>query len=110
MQNVWELKCLVDDLADFLELCQCLLMFLYLNDKPQVYQSRIFIVGKGVGWSSDISTSKKKNLKRLLQNKYLLELLYHKRNTLIMTATDGSIFSKIFKTTTWKMLEDITFI
>ena len=109
MQNVWELKCLVDDLADILELCQCLLMFLCLNDRPQVYQSRIFIVGKGVGWSSDISTSKK-TLKGLLQNKYLLELLYHKHNTLIMTATDGSIFSKIFKTTTWKMLEDITFI
>ena len=79
------------------------------DDRLQDHKSRIFIVRKGTGWSSDISTSRK-TLKRLLQNKYLLDLLYHKHNAVITTATDGSIFKKIFKTRTWKTLEDITFI
>ena len=79
------------------------------DGRPQDRKSRIFIIGKEVGWPSNISTSRK-TLKRLLQNKQLLDLLYHKRDALITTATEGSIFSKIFKTTTWKTLEDITFI
>ena len=79
------------------------------DDRPQDRKSRIFIIGKEVGWSSNISTSRK-TLKRLLQNKYLLDLLYHKHNAVITTATDGSIFKKIFKTRSWKTLEDITFI
>ena len=41
----------------------------------------------------------------------MLDLLYHKLKSLIMTAVDGSIFYKIFKTIfERKMLEGITFI
>ena len=41
----------------------------------------------------------------------MLDLLYHKLNSLIKTAVDGSIFYKIFKTIfERKMLKGITFI
>ena len=50
-----------------------------------------FFTSRGVGWSSDIWTSRT-TLERLLQNKYLmLDVLNHKCNALITTAADGSI-------------------
>ena len=60
----------------------------------------IFIANKAVDLSLDIQYSRKA-LKALLQNMYLmLELLYHKGNTLIMAVVDGSIFKKILVTIT----------
>ena len=51
----------------------------------------IFIANKVVGLSLDIWRSRKA-FKGLLQNIYLSLLLYHKRNPLIMTVVDSSIF------------------
>ena len=57
-----------------------------------VSKFHIFIASKVPGLSLDIWRSKKV-LRQLLQNIYLvLELLYHKRNPLILTVVDGSIF------------------
>ena len=51
-----------------------------------------FIASKGEGLSLDVWHSRK-NFKCLLQNIYLLlDLLYRKRNPLITTVVDGSIF------------------
>ena len=61
------------------------------DDRPPQQKSTVFTASK-VGLSLDICPSRK-ILKRLLQNIYLmLDLLYHKRNTFIMTVADGSIF------------------
>ena len=65
----------------------------------------MFIASKGVDLSLDISRHKKP--KDLLQNIYLmLELLYHKRDHLIITAVDGSICTSnhMFGRTIWDIL------
>ena len=65
----------------------------------------MFIASKGVDLSLDISRYKKP--KDLLQNIYLmLELLYHKRDHLIITAVDGSICTSnhMFGRTIWDKL------
>ena len=62
-------------------------------DRLPHQKSRFFITSKGVGLYLDIWSSKALNC--LLQNIYLmLDLLYYKRNPLVTTAVDGSIFLK----------------
>ena len=71
------------------------------GDNRSPYQKSIFfITSKRAGMSLYISHSKKA-VKCLLQNVYLLlDLLYHKHNSLIMTTVGESIFLKICKTIT----------
>ena len=64
-------------------------------DRPPHQKSRFFITSKGVGFRR---LTLKKSLNLLLQSIcLLLGLLYHKRNPLITTNADGSIFQKMFK-------------
>ena len=63
-------------------------------DRPPHQKSRFFIASKEVGFRR---LTLKKSLYLLLQSIcLLLGLLYHKRNPLITTNADGSIFQKIF--------------
>ena len=77
--------------------------------KDDWQKTSFFIASKGVDLSSDIWPSR--SLKGSLQNiKLMLDLLCHKRNSLITTVVDGSGFKKMFKTILErKMLEDILF-
>ena len=77
--------------------------------KDDRQKTSFFIASKGVDLSSDIWPSR--SLKGSLQNiKLMLDLLCHKRNSLITTVVDGSGFKKMFKTILErKMLEDILF-
>ena len=77
--------------------------------KDDRQKTSFFIASKGVDLSSDIWPSR--SLKGSLQNiKLMLDLLCHKRNSLITTVVDGSGFKKMFKTILErKMLEDIIF-
>ena len=77
--------------------------------KDDWQKTSFFIASKGVDLSSDIWPSR--SLKGSLQNiKLMLDLLCHKRNSLITTVVDGSGFKKMFKTILErKMLEDIIF-
>ena len=77
--------------------------------KDDRQKTSFFIASKGVDLSSDIWPSR--SLKGSLQNiKLMLDLLCHKRNSLITTVVDCSGFKKMFKTILErKMLEDILF-
>ena len=78
--------------------------------KDDKQKSRFFIASKGIDLSSDIWPSR--SLKGSLQGikLMLLDLLCHKRNSLITTVVYSSIFKNIFKATLErKMSEDIAF-
>ena len=77
--------------------------------KDDRQKTSFFIASKGADLSSDIWPSR--SLKGSLQNiKLMLDLLCHKRNSLITTVVDSSGFKKMFKTILErKMLEDILF-
>ena len=64
------------------------------DDRPPYQKSRSFIASKRLGLPLHISHPKKA-LKCLLQNIYLLlNLLYDKHNSFIMTTVGDSIFFK----------------
>ena len=63
-------------------------------DRPPHQKSRFFITSKGVGFRR---LTLKKSLNLLLQSICLLLGLLYKRNPLITTNADGSIFQKMFK-------------
>ena len=78
--------------------------------KDDRQKSSFFVSSKVVDLSSDIWPSR--NLKGSLQNiKLMLDLLRHKRISLIITVVDGSSSKQIFQTVLErKMLQkDITF-
>ena len=65
--------------------------------KDDSQKSTFSIVSRGVGLSSDI-WSLRKALKGSLQNIYLiLDLLYHKSNSIITGVVDDSIFKKYIR-------------
>ena len=62
------------------------------DDRLSHQKSRFFLASKGVGLSLDIWLSRKA-LEGLLQNMIMmLDLLYHKCNSLITAVLDGSAF------------------
>ena len=67
------------------------------DGKPPHQRSRSFIASKGVGFIfRHLTLEKRQNV--ITEYMLLLDLLYYRCNSLIMTVVDGGIFERIFKT------------